>query len=46
MFLCCRKVTLIINKEELEKLGDTPKVRVTYFSALHHTVGTLSLMVI
>jgi hypothetical protein len=31
MMLCCRKVTLIINKEELEKLGDTPKVRVTYF---------------
>jgi hypothetical protein len=46
MFLCCRKVTLIINKEELEKLGDTPKVRVTYFSALHHTVGTLRLIVI
>jgi hypothetical protein len=25
---CRRKVTLIINKEELEKLGDAPKVRV------------------
>lgn len=29
--LCYRKVTLIINKEELEKLGDAPKVRVNIF---------------
>jgi hypothetical protein len=44
--LCHRKVTLIINKEELEKLGDAPKVRVTYFSVLYSTVGTLKLTII
>jgi hypothetical protein len=37
---------LIINKEELEKLGDAPKVRVTYFSVLYCIVGTLKLTII
>jgi hypothetical protein len=38
--------TLIINKAELKILGDTLKVRVTYFFALHRTVLSLKLTVI
>ncbi|GJN34703.1 hypothetical protein PR202_gb23389 [Eleusine coracana subsp. coracana] len=34
MFLCCRNVTLIINKEELEKLRDAPKVVLASMASL------------
>jgi hypothetical protein len=33
-FLYCRYVSLIINKEELEKLGDAPKVSVTMYMSI------------